>query len=30
MEEAKTLSDRIVHWHELAVDAQEGVLDGEK
>ncbi|HII20419.1 MAG TPA: ATP-binding cassette domain-containing protein [Candidatus Poseidonia sp.] len=30
MEEAKTLSDRIVHWHELAVGAQEGVLDGEK
>ena len=30
MEEAKTLSDRIVHWHELAVSAQEGVLDGEK
>ena len=30
MEEAKTLSDRIVHWHELAVGSQEGVLDGEK
>ena len=30
MEEAKTLSDRIVHWHELAIGVQEGVLDGEK
>lgn len=30
IEEAKTLSDRIVHWHELAVGAQEGVSDGEK
>jgi len=30
IEEAKTLSDRIVHWHELAVGAQEGVSNGEK
>ena len=30
IEEAKTLSDRIVHWHELAVGAQEGASDGEK
>ena len=30
IEAAKTLSDRIVHWHELAVGAQEGASDGEK
>ncbi len=30
IEEAKALSDRIVHWHELAVGAQEGVSNGEK
>ena len=30
IEEAKALCDRIVHWHELAVGAQEGVSNGEK
>jgi ABC-type nitrate/sulfonate/bicarbonate transport system ATPase subunit len=30
IDEAKTLSDRIVHWQELSAGKQEGAIDGEK
>ena len=30
IDEAKTLSDRIVHWQELSAGNQEGAIDGKK